>query len=200
MRATRLRNLVLAAMMAALLGAVAPLRLFLPGVSAVPVTLQVLVVLLTGGLLRPAWAAAAMGLYLLLGAAGLPVFAGGNAGLQVLAGPTAGYLWSYPLAAAVVGALAPAAPVSGAPGGPVRGNGLVRTAGAMLAGLAVIYAGGAGWAWLVGGQGLAAVMTGWVVPFVPFDLAKAAAAALVAVAVRRALARTGLLTALGPHR
>ena len=56
MRATRLRNLVLAAMMAALLGAVAPLRLFLPGVSAVPVTLQVLVVLLTGGLLRPAWA------------------------------------------------------------------------------------------------------------------------------------------------
>ena len=181
MRTSRLRNLVLAAVMAALIAAVAPVRFFLPGVPAVPVTLQVLVVLLAGGLLRPAWGAAAMGLYLLLGAGGLPVFAGGSAGLQVLAGPTAGYLWSYPLAAAVVGALAPA------------GTGFGRLAGAMLAGLAVIYAGGAGWAWLIGGQGLAAVLTGWVLPFVPFDLAKVAAAAVGAAAVRRALARTGLL-------
>jgi len=188
--------------MAALIAAVAPVRFFLPGVPAVPVTLQVLVVLLTGGLLRPAWGAAAMGLYLALGAAGLPVFAGGAAGLQVLVGPTAGYLWSYPPAAAVVGALAPAAdaaagrPLGSRPAArPDRRAELARTAGAMLAGLAVIYACGAGWAWLVGGRGLASVLAGWVLPFVPFDLAKVAAAALGATAVRRALARTGLLAA-----
>lgn len=193
MRGVRLRNLVLAGVMAALLAAVAPVRFFLPGLPAVPVTLQVLVVLLAGGLLRPAWGATSMGLYLLLGAAGLPVFAGGNGGLQVLVGPTAGYLWSYPLAAAVVGALAPSgsAAVESTPW-PARLGGWTRRAGAMLAGLAVIYAGGAGWAWLVGGQGLAAVLTGWVLPFVPFDLAKAAVAAEGAAALRRALVGVGL--------
>lgn len=175
--------MALAAVMAALIAAVAPVRLFLPGLPAVPVTLQVLVVLLAGGLLRPAWGAASMGLYLLLGAAGLPVFAGGNAGLHVLVGPTAGYLLSYPLAAALVGALAPV---------DVRSSPL-RIAGAMLAGLVVIYAGGSGWAWLVGGKGLTAVLTGWVLPFVPFDLGKVAVAALGAAAVRRALVRAGVL-------
>ncbi len=190
MHGARLRNLVLAGVMAALLAAVAPVRLFLPGVPGVPVTLQVLVVLLAGGLFRPAWGAAAMGLYLLLGAAGLPVFAGGNAGLQVLVGPTAGYLWSYPLAAAVVGALA--LPAGHGADASVR-PGRVRMFGAMLAGLAVIYVCGAGWAWLIGGQGLAAVLAGWVLPFVPFDLVKAAVAAEGAAALRRALARAGLL-------
>ena len=187
MRGVRLRDLALAAVMAALIGAVATVRLFLPGLS-VPITLQVLVVLLAGALLRPAWGAAAMGLYLLLGAAGLPVFAGGTGGLQVLAGPTAGYLWSYPLAAALVGVLTPAPG-----GGSARRSDLPRLAGAMLAGLGVIYLGGAGWAWLVGGKGLTAVLTGWVLPFVPFDLAKVAAATVAATAVRRALARAGLL-------
>jgi biotin transport system substrate-specific component len=179
-RNLRLQNLVLAAVMAALVAAVAPIRLFLPGLPTVPVTLQVLVVLLAGGLLRPAWAAAAMGLYLLLGAVGLPVFAGANGGLQVLVGPTAGYLWSYPLAAAVVGAAAR------------RGAGLVRTGLAMLAGLGVIYLGGAGWALAVGGKGLAAVMSGWVLPFIPFDLLKVALAAGAATAVNRALAQAGV--------
>lgn len=181
-RSSRLRNLVLAALMAALVSAVAPVRLFLPGVPAVPVTLQVLVVLLAGGLLRPAWGAAAMGLYLLLGAVGLPVFAGASGGLQVLVGPTAGYLWSYPLAAAMVGALTPVQ----------KRPGLLRTGLAMLAGLGLIYLGGAGFAVLVGGKGLAAVLTGWVLPFVPFDLAKAVLAAAGAAAINRALATQGL--------
>jgi len=65
----------------------------------------------------------------------------------------------------------------------------------MLVGLGVIYAGGAGWAWLLGGEGLAAVLTGWVLPFVPFDLAKVAVAAVGATAVDRALGRQGLQAA-----
>ena len=44
---------------------------------------------------RPREAVLSVGLYLLLGAIGLPVFAGGGAGLQALVGPTAGYLWFY---------------------------------------------------------------------------------------------------------
>lgn len=181
MRNPRLRNMVLAALMAALIAAVAPYRFFLPGVPNVPVTMQVLVVLLAGGLLGPLWGGLSMALYLLLGAVGLPVFAGGTSGLQVLVGLTAGYLWSYPLAAALVGWVAPAR----------KAPGLPRTALAMLLGLTVIYLGGGGWAVLVGGKALGAVISGWVLPFVPFDLAKVGLAASAAAAINRALARQG---------
>lgn len=184
-RNQRLRNLVLSGLMAALISVVAQVRLFLPGLPTVPVTLQVLIVLLAGGLLGPWWGAASMGVYLLLGAVGLPVYAGGMAGPQILVGLTAGYLWSYPLAAALVGALAPAH----------QRPGLLRTGGAMLVGLMVIYLGGAGWAVLVGGKGLAAVVSGWVLPFIPFDLLKLALAASAATAINRALVGQGFYQA-----
>ncbi|MCC3279303.1 biotin transporter BioY [Arthrobacter sp. zg-Y40] len=81
----------------------------LPGIplgSGVPITLQTLAVILTGILLGPGRGAAAIGLFLLAGLAGLPVFSGFRGGLGVLAGPSAGYLLSFPLAAAVAGVLA----------------------------------------------------------------------------------------------
>jgi biotin transport system substrate-specific component len=74
--------------------------------TPVPVTGQTFAVLLTGMLLGWRRGALALALYLLEGAAGLPVFAGGAGGAARLIGPTGGYLWSYPLAAALVGWLA----------------------------------------------------------------------------------------------
>ena len=47
----------------------------------------------------------AVALYLLLGAIGLPVFAGGNGGFQALVGPNAGYLWFYLFYALVTASL-----------------------------------------------------------------------------------------------
>lgn len=181
MRSPRLRKMVLAALLAALISVVAPFRFFLPGVPNVPVTLQVVVVLLAGGLLGPAWGAISMLIYLFLGAVGLPVFAGGNAGLQVLVGLTGGYLWSYPVAAFIAGLIAPAQ----------KAPGIWRTGLAMLVGLLIIYVGGGGWAVLIGGKTLGVVMSGWVLPFVPLDLVKVAVAAAGATAVNRALARLG---------
>ena len=49
---------------------------------------------------------AAVGLYTLLGLAGLPIFSQGRSGLGILAGPSAGYIIAFPIAAAVVGWLA----------------------------------------------------------------------------------------------
>lgn len=181
MRNRSLRDLILAALFAALTGVVAQIRFFLPSMPAVPVTLQVLAILLAGGLLGRTWGTVSMLLYLLLGAAGLPVFAGGTAGLGVLVGPTGGYLFIAPAAAWLVGLLAPA----------TRAPAFWRTALAMLAGLCVIYLGGAGWAMLVGGHGLAAVVSGWVLPFIPLDLVKVAAAAALSTAVNHALAAQG---------
>ena len=72
--------------------------------SPVPLTLQTFAVLLIGMTLGPAMAFSAMLLYLAEGAAGLPVFSPhGPGGLAQLLGPTAGFLFSYPFAAAVAG-------------------------------------------------------------------------------------------------
>ena len=74
------------------------------GFTPVPATLQTLAVILVGLLLGPVDAFAALTLYLFEGAAGLPVFSPhGLGGVAQLMGPTAGYLFSYPLAAAVAG-------------------------------------------------------------------------------------------------
>jgi biotin transport system substrate-specific component len=73
------------------------------GGLGVPITLQTLAVMLTGLALGPGRAFAAVGLYVLLGLAGLPIFSGGRSGLGVLAGPSAGYILAFPLAAAAVG-------------------------------------------------------------------------------------------------
>lgn len=72
----------------------------------IPITLQTLGVSLAGLCLGPWRGFAAVALYLVVGAAGLPVFSGGAAGLGVLLGPTGGYLMSFPLAALVGGFVA----------------------------------------------------------------------------------------------
>ncbi len=71
-----------------------------------PITLQPLVVVLAGMWLGPVAGAASMVLYLLAGAAGLPVFSPfGAPGIARFFGPTGGYLFAYPVAAFVAGAL-----------------------------------------------------------------------------------------------
>jgi len=72
----------------------------------VPITFQTLAVMLTGLMLGPARGFAAVGLYTLLGLAGLPIFSQGRSGLGILAGPSAGYIIAFPIAAGVVGWLA----------------------------------------------------------------------------------------------
>lgn len=71
----------------------------------VPMTLQPLAVLLIGAALGPRLGGATVATYLLQGAAGLPVFAGGG-GIAYLIGPTGGYLAGFLIAAIAVGALA----------------------------------------------------------------------------------------------
>ena len=71
--------------------------------SPVPMTLQPLAVLAVGGLLGAAGGVGALVLYIILGALGLPVFAGGGSGLLHLIGPTGGYLLAFPVAAGITG-------------------------------------------------------------------------------------------------
>ncbi len=140
--------------------------------TPVPITGQTFAVLLCGMVLGPRLGAASMGLYLLEGAIGLPVFAQGRSGWLVLVGVTGGYLWSFPLAAALVGALAR------------RGwdRKPLFTVLAMAAGSMVIYALGLIWLahWL---QAAGKLLAGWsgvlqtaklgMLPFLPGDAVKA---------------------------
>ena len=85
-----------------LTAALAQIRIQFPGMP-VPLTGQTFSVLLSGAVLGSRRAFSSQALYLSAGAVGLPVFAGGGFSFACLLGPTGGYLWSFPLAAALMG-------------------------------------------------------------------------------------------------
>lgn len=144
----------------------AQLTFYLP-FTPIPVTGQTFAVLLVGAALGSRRGALAMAAYLAQGAAGLPVFSGGGCCLPWLLGPTAGYLWSYPLVAWVVGSLAE------------RGwdRRPALAAAAMLIGNALIYV--IALPWLTGFVGAANVLEAGLLPFIPGDLLKVILAALL---------------------
>lgn len=164
--------------MAALTAAAAQISITLP-FTAVPLTLQPMVVLLGALALGPKLAAYSQLLYLGAGAAGLPVWATSAVlppGALRLLGPTGGYLLVYPCAAFVTGWLAQ------------RGfdRRYVTSVLAMVAGLAVIYAGGVFWlAFFARGLagsaavGLNGALVGGLYPFVLADVAKLLVAAAI---------------------
>ncbi|MEL6674990.1 MAG: biotin transporter BioY [Bacteroidota bacterium] len=84
----------------------APIKIDVGGISDIPITLQSLLVLLVPLILGPKLGGMAVALYLVAGAVGLPVFAGGSSGVEKLVGPTAGFLCGFPLAAVLVGLMA----------------------------------------------------------------------------------------------
>lgn len=101
-QASRLRGFATLLWAVLLVAASARLELALPG-SPVPQSAQTLAVLLVGLTLGPVRSVAALCLYLVAGAVGLPVFADGAGGWRHLAGPTAGYLVGFVVAAGLVG-------------------------------------------------------------------------------------------------
>ena len=139
--------------------------------TPVPMTLQPFAVLMLGLLLDPAAAFAALALYLVEGAAGLPVFTPqGPGGMLQLMGPTGGYLMSYPFVAALVSFVYRA----------VRGRRFPAGLIAAAAGDILILACGALWMAVVLHQHFSAVLSLSVVPFLPGDALKVCAAAGIA--------------------
>jgi biotin transport system substrate-specific component len=169
------------ALMAAVTAVAAQIAIPLP-FSPVPLTLQVLAVLLSGLLLGPRYGALAQTIYVLVGAVGVPVFAQFSGELGGVLGPTGGYLLSYPLAAAIAGLAAHAAANS------TRRRALGTSFAWGCAGLAIIYALGATWLAAITRLPFAAALAQGVLPFVVFDLIKVVLAALVAIAAAPAIA------------
>ncbi len=134
--------------------------------TPVPLSLAPWAVLFVGLVLGPRLAFASLCLYLLEGAAGLPVFSPqGPLGVAHLMGPTGGYLLSYPFAAAAAGLLYPRGTRSFA-------RGLVAAGAASV----LILAAGACWLKLLTGMHLDLVLAQAVVPFLPGEALKVCAA------------------------
>lgn len=102
-RGVKASDLAFIAVFAALIAALSLVPAIPFGGFGVPLTLQTLAVSLTGLCLGPWRGFAAVALYIVVGVAGLPVFAGGKAGPAVFAGPTAGYLISFLVVTVAVG-------------------------------------------------------------------------------------------------
>jgi len=143
--------------------------------TPVPITGQTFGVLLVAVLLGARRGAITLILYLLEGAAGLPVFQPlGLPGLARFAGPTAGYLFSYPVAAFVTGWLVERGAKlrdSRAGGSRFAGFSLL---GALISGEVIIFACGCAWLALILRMGSAVALSQGALPFVPGEIIKVA--------------------------
>jgi biotin transport system substrate-specific component len=122
-----LTHIALFAALIAVLGLVPQITLAV----GVPITAQSLGIMLCGTVLGARRGALAVGLFLVLVAAGLPLLSGGRGGLGVFAGPSAGFLAGFPVAAFVCGLIVERWRIAIGPAALV---------GAVTGGIAVLYA------------------------------------------------------------
>lgn len=150
--------------------------------TPVPVVLTPLVVLLSGAALGSRLGAIAQATYILAGVVGLPVFAPSPQlppGAMRLLGPTGGYLLAYPLAAFLTGYLAE------------RGwdRHYLTSVASMLAGLAIIFAGGVSWLVATVTPSVADALTLGLRWFILLDVLKVLLAAAILPQVWRLVGR-----------
>ncbi|MDO4567186.1 MAG: biotin transporter BioY [Oscillospiraceae bacterium] len=185
-----------AALLAALICVLAPWSV---AIGPVPLTLASLAVCFVAAVSEPKKACLAVFIYIALGAVGLPVFSGFTGGLYKLAGPTGGYIIGYlPCALAVShinsihkkSRLAAQKRVLSPSEGRENTENKTRSSGAfksrlvcfssMLLGTALCYAAGTAWFIVQTQTPLHEALLLCVLPFLPGDLLKAAAASYLA--------------------
>lgn len=165
----KVRNSVLTALLAAALCVMAPLAV---PMSPIPMTLATLGVYLAAGLLGPWRGAAAVGLYLLLGAVGVPVFAGFTAGFPVLFGVTGGFLWGYVPCVILAGLLC-------------RRCRPAMTAVCLAVGTVALYTVGAAWYMWQTGVGLGVALLTVAAPCLIGEVIKIAVATALMIPLRK---------------
>lgn len=180
MKKFTVKTIVLCAMFAALCCATAPVSIPLPG--GVPVTLQTAAVFLTALLLGPLYGFVAVLVYVLLGAVGLPVFAGLSGGIGSLVGLSGGFIMSWPFAAALAGFLYYKFGRNE--------KGLKKYATmiiAMLLGSVIIYTVGLTQFIFLTKMSISASLAACMIPFIPGDVLKMVLVAIIVPTLERAL-------------
>ncbi len=175
------------ALTTALIAILARLSIPLP-FSPVPITGQLIGVFLAALLLGGKNAFIALLAYLMLGAAGMPIFSYGLGGPGVLFGPSGGYLWGFLPGVYFCSKLLEKQNTPGC----------TRTAAAMLCCLGCTYLAGAVQLSLVMGYSTAQALIAGVLPFLPADLGKIAITAAAGSRIRKSISPAAVLSS--PHR
>ena len=175
MSKNRIRTTVLSAVFTALIAASA---FFTIPVGPIPIVLTTMFILLSGMLGGPRAGFTAVATYLVLGVIGLPVFAGGTGGIAKLIGPTGGFLVGYLLAAPLAGVIFNPSEDSS------RTKKIVLAVLAALAGGIVLYIPGIPWMKQSFSMDWPTAFKAGLIPFIPGDLIKCAAAAVLAVGLK----------------
>lgn len=179
MKKSAIFNMTSCALMAALMCVLCPVSV---PIGPIPISLSILVILLTVYVLGPWRALVSYTVYLLLGAVGMPVFSGFQGGLAKLAGPTGGYLAGFWLMILVAGIIMEKG----------KRNLLVTILG-MLVGVAIDYAVGTAWFVFQTESTVVHALDVCVYPFIPFDVAKIVIAVLLGGVVYQGLQKAKLL-------
>ena len=177
----RLRMMVVTAVMTAVICVLSPLSV---PVGPVPISLATFAILLAVYLLGWKYGTIAVGLYLLIGLAGVPVFAGFQAGAARLVGPTGGYLIGY----------LPMALISGFFVSRFRGNLFLPVVGMVLETI-VLYALGTAWMASQLEMTFSKALAAGVIPFIPGDIIKIVLVAVIGPVLYKALCSAGMMEA-----
>lgn len=167
------RGMVFTAIMAAVICVFAPFSI---PMGAVPLSLATFAVYLTAALLEKARSCAAVGVYILIGLVGVPVFSGFMGGFTVISGMTGGYIIGY-LPCAFLTALFTQR----------FGGKLWAMAAGMALGTVALYIVGTAWFMVFTGSELVAALAACVIPFLIGDIIKIAAACALALPLRKKL-------------
>ncbi|WP_457553728.1 biotin transporter BioY [Desulfobacula sp.] len=142
-------------------------------IGPVPIVLQNMFVLLAGIILGPVWGLACVAIYLLIGLAGLPVFANGTSGIGKLFGPTGGYLLGYLPAVFITASISKG-----------LGKKMFSDIIAMVIGSGIVYAAGVPWLKIVTAMTYEKALVVGMYPFLIGDLLKIIAAAFIIKTLR----------------
>ncbi|WP_045173352.1 biotin transporter BioY [Anaerocellum danielii] len=166
------KMLVLSALFTAIVAACSQISI---PIGPVPFTLQVLAIFLASLILPPKFAFLSLLVYDLLGAVGVPVFAGFTGGLSKFVGPTGGYLMAFPIAAFVTSYINAKKPIK---------NEAANASVALILGLAIIYVFGFLYLSWAANMTLKKAFAAGVLPFIIPDIIKLAIAYLIVRAVK----------------
>lgn len=139
----------------------------------IPVNLATFSVYMTGVIMGEKYGAMSMAVYVLLGAVGVPVFAGFKGGLAAVTGATGGYIVGYIACAWTVGMITKH----------TRGK-VYQLAGAMTVGMILCYISGTVWFMVISGFSVKKALIYCVIPFLPGDIVKIIMASVISVKLR----------------
>lgn len=165
-------ELTVCAALSAILCVVCP---FTVPVGVVPLSLASFAVCCIGGAAGFKRGTAATALYILIGGVGVPVFAGFRGGLSVLLGPTGGFLLGYLLLVATAGFAAD------------RTDSKCTFCASLCGGMLLLYLCGSAWYSVSAHVSFWAALLVCVVPFLPLDIVKIAAATALSPKLKKAL-------------